>query len=165
VLLLGCICSTFAVTAACTPRASPGEILTPPPSVTALHPRSPAEEILVRYAGLLTEGNVEQAAGLLASPLREIVSTDRYAPLRNTPGMEIVRLENRDGLWEPSLGRRTNAPVAEVHVFYVEARYRVLGITTSYFKDGEIYYHKSTVAKFTEGWLITEMSGRPGPDP
>jgi hypothetical protein len=123
---------------------------------------SAAAQVLLRFADLVTKGETRGAADLLAPNLRGVYQLDDYAPIRNTPRMEIVKLVEMTGTpnWNADVGAR-GEQAADFRVFAVDARYHVLGIIHSSFKDGEVHHHKATVTKDTADgpWLISELSG------
>lgn len=123
---------------------------------------STAAQVLIQFADLVTKGNTQGAANLLAPNLRGVYQMNDYAPMRNTPRMEIVRLVEMTGApnWNADIGAREQK-VVEFRLFAVDVRYKVLGIIDTYVKDGEIFHHKATVTKYTSDgpWLISELSG------
>jgi hypothetical protein len=159
--LNGCTTSAPKPSQDATPSSASGS-KTVAPAETA---NSPAAQVLVHFAELVSQGDIKGAAGLLAPNLQGIYSMNDYAPLRNTPRMDIVKLVDRTQDWPPDVGTR-DAAVAETRVFYFVVRYKVIGITDSAFVDGQLYYHKATVTRFqdTDKWLITELSTSPTRD-
>lgn len=117
--------------------------------------------MLHEFAALVSAGELAAAADLLTPSLKAVYASDNYVALRNTPRMEIVNVVDKTGVWPPDPARSNSG--ASVRVFYVEARYQVLGLTRSYFKDGEIYPHKVTVIKAAPPghWLISELGTAP----
>jgi hypothetical protein len=168
-LLTGCTAHTSRASATtATAKSPPTEIAPSQPATTKPTPEpvqatSEAAQILIQFAQLVTTGDVQGAAHLLAPSLRGVYQFNDYAPLHNTPRMEIVRLVERTGdpAWHPDVGTR-DQKVAEARVFALDVRYKVLGSIESYFKDGEVYHHKATVTRYTTDgpWLISELSGR-----
>lgn len=155
VLLTGLFVSRYPGGQSSLPLSRPTD--SKPSSSSTRLEETPAADVLRRYAELLTSGQVEEAARLLGPKLRSMAEYDNYAGLRNTPKMEILKLVDHTDDWPPDFGGLLPRPNEWV-VFYMEARYRVLGIAPSFLADGEVNYHKITVARVpgTDEWLITE---------
>jgi hypothetical protein len=91
-----------------------------------------ASLVLYCYAGLVSEGQAQRAASLLELPLRSVLSMNDYAPIRNTPRMEILRLEPRDGVWGQSLEREApRPPNGTCSIWKLVIRYSGLSTATS----------------------------------
>lgn len=162
-LVLGLVLTIPALASGCTSSkqpTTPSAISTPSTGSSIPQTDDPGQAVLLHFAELVSKGDVQVAGGLLEVGLRGAYSMDNFAPLRNTPRMEILRILDKSPQWKPDYSATDPATVTETRVYYLEVRYKVLGITTSYFKDGEIYHHKATVLHLRSGeWLISELSG------
>lgn len=132
-----------------------------PPATSSNETTDEALDVIFKFATLVSNGDIEAAAGLLEASLWGVYSFNDYGPLRNTPTMEIVEIEEMPD-WPPDSGAEDLANV-EFRVFYAQVRYEVLDIHPSYFVDGEIFHHKITVIKpkGSSQWLISELSTAP----
>lgn len=138
------------------PTANAGKDNGVGPAATDSSPK--AKEVLYRFAERVSKQDLDGAADLLGPGLRGVYQFQDYAPIRNTPKMEILEITEEKGE-RPDLAAVDPKEVVQVHVYQVQVRYKVLGLLPSDFVDGEVYYHKATVVELKDGrWLITELS-------
>lgn len=128
-------------------------------NTNAMQAEPEAEATLQRFADVFTSGDTQGVMRLLSPALMVVYEFQDYAPIRNTPGMEILKMVDVTGDWPADPSGVDTANIAETRVYYLQVRYKVLGIIQSVYVDGEIFHHKATVLRKMDGsWLISELS-------